>query len=108
MGLLLASLRKQYLISYKNELENKISLVQEAKMNLTKAGKDLTPPGTDLDPDNPVVKELNQRKERLNALEQKLDAQLNEYQEDLKMIEPQIQACDKMFDDSVKDTFKAA
>ncbi|MBP7212174.1 hypothetical protein KBA27_04995 [bacterium] len=108
MGLLIASLRKQYLIGYKNELQNKIMLIQDAKMNLTKAGKDLTPAGTDLDPDNPVVKELNARKERLNTLEQKLDAQLNEYQEDLKMVEAQIEGCDKMFEEGVRDTFKAA
>src|SRR5574344_1999877 len=108
MGLLIASARKHQLIMYKNELENKISLIQEAKMNLTKACKDLTPVGTDLDPDSPVVKELNKRKERLNLLEQKLDAQLSEYTEDLKMVEAQIEGCDKMFADGVRDTFKAA
>ena len=37
MGLLIASIRKQYLISYRNELENKIMLAQDAKMTLTKA-----------------------------------------------------------------------
>src|SRR5574344_2437701 len=105
MGLLIASLRKQYLIRYKNELENKISLIKDAKMNLTKAGKDLTPVGTDMDPDSPVIKELNKRKERLNLLEQKLDQQLNEYEEDLKMVDAQIQGCDKMFDDNLKLTY---
>lgn len=105
MGLLIASIRKQYLISYRNELENKIMLAQDAKMTLTKAAKDLTPTGTDLDPESPVIKELNKRKERLNLLEQKLDDQLNEYQEDLKMVEEQIKSCDTMFDSNLKNTF---
>ena len=105
MGLLIASIRKQYLISYKSELENKIMLIQDAKMTLTKASKDLTPTGTDLDPSSPVIKELNQRKERLNALDQKLDEQLNEYKEDLEMVTAEIKTCDSMFEDNVKDSF---
>src|SRR5574344_1003897 len=105
MGLLIASMRKQYLMRYRNELEDKIMLIQEAKTNLTKAGKDLMPVGTDMDPDSPVIKELNKRKERLNLLEQKLDQQMNEYMEDLKMVEAQIEGCDKMFDDDLKQSF---
>src|SRR5574344_849407 len=105
MGLLIASLRKQYLIRYRNELEHKISLIKDAKMNLTKAGKDLTPVGTDMDPDSPVIKELNKRRERLNLLEQKLDEQYNEYKEQLSMIDGQIKTCDDMFSEDLKTSF---
>lgn len=105
MGLLAASVRKQYLIAYKNELEYKIQLVTQAKMGLTQSANDLLNVGTDLDPDNPVIKQLEQRKERLNLLEKKLDLQMNEYKQKLEMIEAEIEGCDKMFDKNVKTSF---
>ncbi len=105
MGLLIASLRKQYLIAYQNELEYKIQLITQAKIALSQSSNDLLNVGTDMDPDNPVIKQLEQRKERLNLLEKKLDMQMNEYQQKLKMVMTELQSCDAMFDSNVKNSF---
>lgn len=105
MGLLIATIRKQYLLAYRNELEYKIQLITQSKMSLSQSVSDLLHAGTDLDPENPVVKQLEQRKEKLNLLEKKLDLQMAEYQEKLKMVEAEIQSCETMFDKSVQSAF---
>lgn len=102
MGLIAASVQKQYLIAYQNELEYKISLIAQAKMNLTSASNDLLNAGTNLDPENPMVKQLEQRRARLNMLEKKLDMQMEEYQTKLKMIDENMKACDNMVDKGVR------
>ncbi|HNW25514.1 MAG TPA: hypothetical protein PLG15_05530 [Candidatus Gastranaerophilaceae bacterium] len=105
MGLLIATLRKTYLIAYKNELEYKIQLITQAKIALTQSTNDLLNVGTDMDPDNPVVKQLEQRKERLNLLEKKLDMQMDEYKTKLDMVEKEIQSCDGMFKSNLESSF---
>jgi len=105
MGLISASIRKQYLLAYRNELEFKMQLISQSKMGLSQSVSDLLNAGTDLDPENPVVKQLEQRKERLNLLEKKLDMQMNEYQEKLKMVEKEMESCDAMFESNLKNSF---
>ena len=102
MGLIIATINKQYLMAYKNELEYKMSLIAQAKMGLSDSVKDLMNVGTDMDPDNPALKQLEQRKERLNLLEKKLDEQYEEYKVKLQMIESNMTACDKMIESSIK------
>ena len=105
MGLLIATIRKQYLIAYKNELEYKMQLITQAKMGLSQSSSDLLNTGTDLDPENPVVKQLEQRREKLNLLEKKLDMQMNEYKEKLEMVEAEMKSCESMFSSQVKEAF---
>jgi capsule polysaccharide export protein KpsE/RkpR len=101
MGIVTGTLHKQYLIAYKNELEYKMSLIAQAKMELSSSASDLLTAGTDMDPENPVLKQLEQRKERLNLLEKKLDMQLDEYKTKLQMVEANIQVCDKVIDSAI-------
>lgn len=101
MGLIAASVNAQYLIAYKNDLEYKISLIAQAKLGLSSAVNDLLNAGTDLDPDNPMVKQLEQRRARLNLLEKKLDMQMEEYQTKLKMVDANMEGCNKMVDSSI-------
>lgn len=102
MSLTAATVNKQYLLAYQNELEYKISLIRQAKLSLSNSTTELLNVGTDMDPENPAVKQLEQRKERLNLLEKKLDMQLAEYEEKLKMVEKNLEACDKMIDSAIK------
>lgn len=105
MGLLIASLRKTYLIAYKNELEYKIQLITQAKIALTQSANDLLNVGTDMNPDDPVVKQLEQRKERLNLLEKKLDMQMDDYKAKLDMVEQELKSCDGMFKSNLESSF---
>ena len=106
MGLLAATVTKQYLIAYKNDIEYKKSLILQSKMNLSQASGDLLHAGTDLDPENPVIKQLEERKARLNLLEKKLDMELNEYDEKLQMIDGNIKNCDKIIESSISSMNK--
>lgn len=87
MGLAAATVNQQFLIGYKNDLEYKISVIDQAKLNLADSTKDLITVGTDMDPDNPAVRQLEQRKARLNLLEKKLDMERHEYEIKLAMVE---------------------
>ena len=102
MGLIAATITKQYLIAYRNELEYKMNLIRQSRLTLSESANELISAGSDLDPENPMVKQLEQRKERLNLLEKKLDMQLEEYSTRLKMIDKNIEACDSEIDKSIK------
>ena len=102
MSLIAGEVNKQYLIAYKNELEYKVSLIQQAKLGLSHSVDDLLNAGSDLDPDNPMVKQLEQRRKRLNELEKQLDMQLEHYQTQLKLIDGNMQFADQMIDSGIK------
>lgn len=102
MGLIAATITKQYLIAYKNELEYKMTLIRQAKLGLAESSTELLNAGTDLNPEDPTVKQLEQRKERLNLLEKKLDMQLDEYEVKLKMIDKNIEACEQQISGAIK------
>lgn len=102
MGLIAASITKQQLIAYKNELEYKMTLIRQSRLSLSESATELMNAGTDMDPESPAVKQLEQRKARLNLLEKKLDEQLDEYEIKLKMIEKNIEACDEQIKSSIK------
>jgi len=101
MGLVVASVTKHYLINYRNDLEYKISLITQSKLNLAESANELLNVGTDLDPENPMIKQLEQRKERLNLLEKKLDNQLAEYKTKLEMVEKNLESCEKMEESAI-------
>lgn len=105
MGLAAATFRLMYLNSFKHELENKITIVTESKLSLTKTISELTSASTDMDPESEVTKQLNQRKERLNALDKKLDDQMQLYNSQLEMVNTELQSCQKMQADSIKSSF---
>lgn len=86
MGIVSGTVTQQYLIAYQNELEYKISLIEQAKLGLSSSVAELVTAGSDLDPESPAVKQLEQRRERLNMLEKKLDLELAEYQTKLGMV----------------------
>ena len=102
MGLLAASVTQQQMVAYKNDLEYKISLIEQSKMNLQAASNELVNAGTDLDPESPMVKQIEQRKERLNLLEKNLDMQLNTMKSQLSLAEGNLEAAGKEVDSSIK------
>ena len=69
------------------DLEYKINLINETKLNLTNSMTELVNVGSDLDPSNPMVKQLQARKEKLHQLEKKLDMQLQLYQTQLQLVQ---------------------
>lgn len=80
-------------------------LITQAKMGLSKASSDLLEVGNDFDPDSPTTKMLQQRQAKLKVLEQKLDAQMLQYQSRLKMVDAEYQSCQGMIDKNIQTSF---
>lgn len=106
MGMATAQMRLMFLNAYRLDLEYKVQLISEAKMNLSRTVTDLLNVGTDLDSDDPVVKKLNARKERLNIMEKKLDMQMQEYQQKLQMIDKEMSSCEGLLQKNIDRSFK--
>ncbi len=105
MGLITSQIRLMYLQQSRLDLEYKIQLITQARMNLAQSVTDLTQVGTDYDGDSPVAKMLAQRQAKLKVLEQKLEQQMQMYQARLKMIDAEYQSCQQMMDKNIKSAF---
>ena len=106
MGMATAQLRLMYLNAYRLDLEYKVQLISEAKMNLSKTCTDLLNVGSDLDSDDPLVKKLEARKERLNVMEKQLDMKMEQYKQKLQMIDTEYQSCEQMLQKNIERSFK--
>ncbi len=106
MGVLVATMRCQYLINLKCDLEYKIQLITQTKMSLVASNNDLLQVGTDYDPESPVVKTLQQRQAKMKLLEQKLDQQMAAYQGQLRMVMTELESARGMRDRDIQETFR--
>lgn len=84
MGLIVDTIRMQYLNNVRMDLEYKIQLITQTRSELMTSCNDLMQVGNDYDSDNPIVKTLNQRQAKLKLLDQKLEQQMLQYQTKLK------------------------
>ena len=105
MGLIVSQIRVMYLQQQRLDLEYKIQLITQAKMGLSKSVSDLMQAGNDYDPESPTTKMLQQRQAKLKLLEQKLDAQLAQYNNRLKMIDQEYESASGMLDKNIKMSF---
>jgi len=106
MGILVSTMRLQYLLQAKGDLEYKIQLITQSKMGLMQSTNELMAVGNDYDPDSPIVKTLQQRQAKLKVLEQQLDMQMNEYQNRLKAVETEIESARGVIDKNIQSSFK--
>lgn len=106
MGLLTSQIRLMYLQQQRLDLEYKIQLITQTKMGLSQSVSDLMQVGNDYDPESPRTKLLQQRQAKLKVLEQKLDMQMQEYQNRLKMIDAEYDSCQSMMDKNIQSSFK--
>ena len=105
MGLIASSFRLMYLTSYKMSLESKIQWIASAKMELVASSDEILALGNDLDPGNPAVKQLEARRDKLTLLEKKLDLQMQEYQNRLKMVDTELQSAQGAVDKAIEKSF---
>ncbi len=106
MGVIVDTIRMQYLSNVKMDLEYKIQLVTQSRMGLTQAASDLMQVGTDYSPDSPIVKQLNQRQAKLKALEQKLEQQMVQYQTRLQMVTTELESCRSRLYQGIGQSFR--
>lgn len=106
MGVIVDTIRMQYLNNVKMDLEYKIQLITQARMGLTQSANDLMQVGSDYSPDSPVVKQLNQRQAKLKALEQKLEQQMIQYQARLQMVKTEYEACRSRLYENIGHSFR--
>lgn|SRR5574344_1024229 len=106
MGVATDTFRLMYLNLQRIDLEYKIQLITETKMNLTNSQDDLLNTSSDFTSDSVLVKKLAQRKERLHQLEKELDVKMSRYQNRLKMIDTEIESCQSRVDKDISRQFK--
>ena len=106
MGLISSSFRMMYLTAYKISLESKIQWIASAKMELVASSDEIMALGNDLDPENPAVKQLEARRDKLTVLEKKLDLQMQEYQNRLKMVDTELDSARQAVDKSIESSFR--
>ncbi len=106
MGVLVATMRVQYLTNLKCDLEYKIQLITQAKLNLMSSNNDLMQVGTDYDPESPIVKTLQQRQAKMKLLEQRLDQQMDAYQAQYRAVVSEMEAARTMRDRDIQTTFR--
>ncbi|MBE7703759.1 MAG: hypothetical protein E7Z89_06905 [Cyanobacteria bacterium SIG28] len=105
MGLITSTYRLMYLTAYQLTLETKIQWIATAKMELVASSDEILALGNDLDPDNPAIKQLEARRDKLAILEKKLDLQMQEYQNRLKMVNAELDSCRGAVDSSIQRSF---
>ena len=105
MGLIASSFRMMYLTAYKISLESKIQWIASAKMELVESADEIMSLGNDLDPENPAVKQMEARRDKLVVLEKKLDLQMQEYQNRLKMVDAELQSAQGAVDSAIQRSF---
>ena len=105
MGLIASSYRLMYLTSYKMSLETKIQWITSAKMELMASSDEILALGQDLDPGNPAIKQMEARRDKLSLLENKLDLQMQEYTERLKMVDTELQSAQGAVDKAIEKSF---
>ena len=100
MGLIASSFRMMYLTAYKITLETKIQWIASAKMELVASSDEIMALGNDL-----AVKQLEARRDKLIILEKKLDLQMQEYQNRLKMVDAEMQSAQGAVDSAIQRSF---
>lgn len=105
MGLASSTFRLMYLNSLRIDLENKLQVITESKLSLSRTITELVGTANDMDPESEVVKQLNARKERLNLLDKKLDMQMQLYNTQLEMINTEMKSCQTMLDKNIESSF---
>jgi len=92
MGFITGSIRLLYLTQLKNDLQYKMALITEAKLDMSKNISELTPVGTDMDPDSPVIQAMKARRDKMKIIEDQLDRQLVIYQSKLDAVKEEIKS----------------
>lgn len=105
MGLITSQIRLLYLQQSRLDLEYKIQLITQTKMGLMQSTSDLMQVGNDYGPESPTTKLLQQRQAKLKVLEDKLDMQMQEYQNRLKMINAEYESCKGLLDKNIESSF---
>ncbi len=105
MGMAAATFRLLYLNAFRFELENKIQVITESKLSLTRTINELVSIGNDMDPESEVVKQLQARKEKLNELDKKLDMQMEMYKNQLQMVDAEVESCRALIDKAIQRNF---
>ena len=105
MGLIVDTIRMQYLNNVRMDLEYKIQLITQTRSELMTSCNDLMQVGNDYDSDNPIVKTLNQRQAKLKLLDQKLEQQMLQYQTKLKTVETEYNSCRARVDKNIQHAF---
>ena len=106
MSFVLGSIRLFYLTQLKNDLQYKIMLINESKMDMARSITDLMSVGTDLDSENPIIKDMKARRDKLELMVKQLDAQLEIYKSKMQAVDTEIQGVREEIKNSAQIEFR--
>lgn len=105
MGFVTGTIRLLYLTQLRNDLEHKIMLISEAKLDMSKSITELISVGTDLDSDSPIVKNMKARRDKMKLIEQELDQKMEQYKIKLQAVDREIQSAQAIVDKGINSSF---
>ena len=105
MGFVTGSIRLLYLTQLRNDLEHKIMLISEAKMDMARSITELMSVGTDLDSDSPIIKNMKARRDKMKLIEQELDQKMEQYKIKLQAVDREIQSAQAVVDKGIERSF---
>jgi hypothetical protein len=105
MGLATSQIRIEFLTLYRDDLEYKVQLLTQTKLQLAAGETSAMSAGTDLDPDSPEMKFLNQRVAKLQQIEKQLDASLERYKTQLQAVDTEIESAHKFVENDIRRSF---
>lgn len=105
MGLLIGIIRLKQLKLMRSNCEWKLNLITQAVSTAQNSANNLLQVSSDYESDSAVAKKLQQRQYKLKALEDKLNAQKSAIEIQLKEINAEIESCQGMIDQHIKDVF---
>ena len=106
MGFITGSIRLFYLTQLKSDLEYKLMLINEAKLDAARSVNELMNVGTDLDSESPVIKNMKARREKMRLIEKEFEAKEKEYVNKLKAVEQEIGQVQGLIDKDIQNSFK--
>ena len=105
MGLATSQIRLEFLTLYRDDLEFKMQLITQTKLQLSAGETAIMNAGTDLDPDSPEMKYLNQRCAKLQQIEKQLDASMEKYKSQLQAVDTELESARKVVDKDIERSF---
>ena len=105
MGLATGQLRVVFLTLFKSDLEFRIQLITQTRLQLSSSVSELADIGNGLDTDSPEVKLLEQRQHKLELMDKQLDVAMKRYQTQLESVQAEMQSAEKMLQGNIKQSF---
>lgn len=107
MGLVVSAARMMYLNGYRHDLEYKVQIISQTRIDLLNRLNSLMASNADMEPDSPEYRLMEQRKQRLMIVDKKLEQELKAYQVKLDTVTAEMQQVKQSLDQNIALAYNA-